>query len=266
MVWLSQKEALAGIDSVRTKLDKEKEDSDRAAFAVGKSYQDNDLQTKAEDVYKNVAINPAVGRDIRQEANAQLLTTLAAQWWDRDLAKAKDMVEGFVWCLALLIALVLTIAAISSVMGHRKAILIHDFKAPSDEIARGLALNLKYARASMRDPSLSPLGVMPAPLMANLFTFDDEVKPIEDLEIAGGKIPFSSIARLLGGPKIQVNGGFDGISPLGSAFAIIQKRGSKFESLHQKQIRVGVPREQRLDLLNFAYDVMVRASSAYVDD
>jgi hypothetical protein len=148
-------------------------------------------------------------------------------------------------------------------VNRRKSIHIHPFVAPTEEIANGLAFNLKYARAMMQNPALSPAAQMPAALVASLLMFSDEVDPIEDLEVAGSKIPLASLASLFGRPAIQVSGGFDGIAPLGYAYSLVQTRNGKSDSFHRQLVRVGVPSQQRRDLLDFAYDVVVRATAAY---
>lgn len=58
---------------------------------------------------------------------------------------------------------------------------------------------------------------------------------------------------------MRVTGGFDGVGPVGNA---PEGRANAFI---RRAIRIGVPNEQRVDLLDFAYDVIVEASSVYAD-
>jgi hypothetical protein len=143
--------------------------------------------------------------------------------------------------------------------------VIQPFAAPTDELAKGLDIHLRYARAMMQDPALSPAGQVPASLVENLLTFADETESIEDLEIAGSKVPFASLAKLFGRPRIQVTGGFDGVAPIGNAYSIVKGHDDGAYVFIQHTIRVGEPSEQRRDLLDFAYDVIVKASSVNVD-
>jgi hypothetical protein len=116
----------------------------------------------------------------------------------------------------------------------------------------------------MNNPAFSSAAQMPPFLIENL-KFSDEVEPIEDLEIAGSKIPFSSLQKLFGRPRVRVTGGFDGVGPVGNAYSIVQTEDSSADAFIRREIRIGEPTKQRLDLLDFAYDVLVRASSAYAD-
>jgi hypothetical protein len=209
---------------------------------------------------------------VRKSAADGLATALKAQEPDRRNASLKEwterirgLVEFLFWALVLLIGFFLASAIWNTISRMRKAILFHDFSTPSDETSRGLAILFKQARARMQNPSLSPVTVMPAVLIRNLPTFSDEVEPIEDLELGGAKIPFAAIAGVWGQPKIQISGGFDGLSPLGDIFAVIKRRGDNQPIYREQVVRTGVPSQQRSDLFDFAYDVIIRSSTAYDD-
>ena len=115
----------------------------------------------------------------------------------------------------------------------------------------------------MRRPALSPAAPVPAPLVAALVTFDDEAEPIEDVEIAGSKVPFSALAKIFGQPAIQIRGSFDAVEPMGLAFSAINSYNGRADDFVRHAIRMGVPAVQRSDLRDFAYDVVRKASSAY---
>jgi hypothetical protein len=267
---ISQKEALAGLEASRMKFNAEKLAGDAAPLEAGKIYQKNDLEAKAEEIYRAAAVSPAVGEITRQTAAGRLIDALEAQKWDRWFSKFKEWmerlkgaVEFLFWALALVLGLIFCVSIIQSIRRRRKMILFHEFKAPNEELSRSLAVTFKHARVRMQNPWLSPAGVMPTVLVRNMPTFDDEFEPIEDLELGGAKIPFAFIAKIWGEPAVQVNGGFDGVSPLGSVFAVIKKRDKRRETYRGQGVRMGVPNVQRRDLLDFAYDVIVRASKAY---
>jgi len=158
-------------------------------------------------------------------------------------------------------AVVLTGATLLSIAKRRRIILIRPFAAPTDEYSKSLNIHLKYAREMMRNPALAPAGNVP-PALVTTMLFDDESDPIEDVELAGSKIPFSALAKLFGRPGVQVGGSFDGVAPLGNAFCFIETRGSKADDSVQHAIRLGVSDQQRQDLRDFAYDVIRKAITA----
>jgi len=256
---ICQKEALAGLEKARRNVDA----TQTAVLETGRLYESEHLWPKAEDLYRAVAIDPSTRDETRSAVAARLSAALKAQKWERRKTEWKETVKTIAEAIAFLIALVLLIATAWAIWRRRRAIRIDQFSAPTDELANGLAINLKYARAMMQNPTLSPAGPMPAALVANLMSFSDEINPIEDLEIAGAKIPFSALSSLFGQPAVQVSGAFDGVAPFGYAYSIIRTRNGTADSFHQQLIRVGVPHQQRHDLLDFAYDVVVRATSAY---
>ena len=172
----------------------------------------------------------------------------------------KNWAGNLAWAAGLLAAVVLLFAALWEIWKRRQGTVIRDFVAPKDELAKGMALKLKYARATMRNPALSPVGAMPAPLVKNLFLFEDEVPAIEDLDLAGTTVPFAALTKLFGEPRVQVSGGYDGQAPKGLAYAEIRSRQYGLVALRRKEIRVGTPSETA-DTLDFAYDVVVRTSS-----
>jgi hypothetical protein len=259
----SRVEALACIEMARR-------NEDAAVLETGKHYESEHLWSRAEDLYRTAATDPSLAEETRKKAASRLSALLQAQTWDQEWTewkeKVKDPTEAIVGVVvevgAFLLALVILVATILSIAKSRRIILIHPFAAPTDELAKGLNIHLKYARTMMQNPALSPAGQMPAALVGNLLTFDDEIEPIEDLEIAGSKIPFASLAKLFGRPAIRVSGGFDGVAPFGYAYSVVKTHDGRADALLQHTIRVGVPSLQRRDLLDFAYDVMVSASSA----
>jgi hypothetical protein len=256
-----QKEALAGLEKARWNVDA----AQAAVLEAGGLYESEHMWSKAEDLYRVAAIDSSMRDETRSAIAVRLAAVLKAQRWEREFDSWKKGVETAFEAVVFAIGVILLFATIHSIWRRRRAIHIYPFAAPSEELANGVAVNLKYARAMMQNPALSPAGSMPAPLVANLMTFNDEVDPIEDLEIAGSKIPFSSLANLFGRPAIQVSGGFDGVAPLGYAYSIVKTHNASADSFHQQSIRVGAPNQQRRDLLDFAYDVLVRATSAYAN-
>jgi hypothetical protein len=256
----SQAEALAGLENARTKAD----EAQTSVLAVGKHYEDAEMWSKAEDLYRPAAADKSLSEEARKEIGERLPLVLEKQRWDRRWAEAKDWMDRLTILVGYALigfALVLAVATFRSIAGRRRIILIRPFAASTDENAKGLAIQLKYAREMMRHPALAPAGNVP-PALVTMMLFDDETEPIEDVELAGSKIPFSALAKLFGKPGVQVGGSFDGVAPLGNAFCFIETRHSKADDSVQHAIRVGVPDQQRQDLRDFAYDVIRKAITA----
>jgi len=256
-----QPQALAGIETAKNQ-------EEAIILQAGQIYESEDEWSKAEDLYKAAASNPGIGAATRKVAGERLRLVLQAQargksWPDfRD--SLTESVKDVAGVTVFFLSLVLLLFTVRSVWKSRQAILIHPFNAPTDELAKGLNIQLRYARATMNNPALSRAAQLPPFLIENL-NFADEVEPIEDLEIAGSKIPFSSLGRLFGRPRVRVTGGFDGVGPVANAYSIVQTHNSRADAFIRREIRTGVPNDQRLDLLDFAYDVIVKASTAYAD-
>ena len=229
---------------------------------TGQIYESEGQWSKAEDLYRAAAADQSTGNTTRKIILDRLRFVLAAQAPQKRWAEWEEKIKDGAGIAVFLLALVLLIATVLSIWKSRRIILIHPFAAPTDELAKGLNIQLRYARVTMNNPAFSPAAQMPPFLVENL-KFSDEVEPIEDLEIAGSKIPFASLGKLFGRPSVRVTGGFDGVGPIGNAYSIVQTHDASANAFIRREIRVGVPNEQRLDLLDFAYDVIVRASSAY---
>jgi hypothetical protein len=256
----NQAEALAGLENARRKAD----EAQTAVLAVGKHYEDAEMWSKAEDLYRPAAADKSLSEETRKEIGQRLSLVLEKQRWDRRWAEAKDWMDRLtilVGYALIAFALVLAVATFRSIAKRRRIILIRSFSAPTDEYAKGLAIHLKYAREMMRHPALAPAGNVP-PALVTMMLFDDETEPIEDVELAGSKIPFSALAKLFGKPGVQVGGSFDGVAPLGNAFCFIETRRSTADDSVQHAIRLGVPDQQRQDLRDFAYDVIRKAITA----
>jgi tetratricopeptide (TPR) repeat protein len=253
----SQAEALAGLENARRKAD----EAQTAVLAAGKYYEDADMWSKAEDLYRPAAADKSLTEEARKEIGQRLALVLEKQRGIRRWAEIKDWIERVVGFVVIFFAVVLTVATLLSIARRRRIILIRPFAAPTDEYAKGLTIHLKYAREMMRNPALAPAGNVP-PALVTTMLFDDESDPIEDVELAGSKIPFSALAKLFGRPGVQVGGSFDGVAPLGNAFCFIETRGSKADDSVQHAIRLGVPDQQRQDLRDFAYDVIRKAITA----
>jgi len=223
--------------------------------------------TKAEDVYRAAAADPSIGQKTRFIAGERLRNILEKEAQKRKPLEWRNAVtewiKGIAEALVFVLALVLLYSSFRSISKSRRTILIYPFAAPTDELKNGIDIHLRYARQLMQNPALSPAGQVPAALVENLLVFADEVEAIEDLEIAGSKIPFAALGRRFGEPRIQVRGGFDGVAPLARAYSVVRLRKRNTVIFIQRAIRIGVPAQQRVDLLDFAYDVIRRASSAY---
>jgi len=219
------------------------------------------MWSKAEDLYRPAAADKSLTEEARKEISQRLALVLEKQRGERRWAAIKDWIERVVGFVVILFAVTLTVATLLSIAKRRRIILIRPFVAPTDEYAKSLNIHLKYAREMMRNPALAPAGNVP-PALVTTMLFDDESDPIEDVELAGSKIPFSALAKLFGRPGVQVGGSFDGVAPLGNAFCFIETRGSKADDSVQHAIRLGVPDQQRQDLRDFAYDVIRKAITA----
>jgi hypothetical protein len=252
-----QKEALAGLEEARRNIVKDRSIADARVMETGDAYLRQDLDAKAEEVYRGAATNSALSSTTRAQAVNRLLESLAAQRFERSLANLKDGVVNLLWLLTFALGLLLLYLALRTIRRSRRSTVIRTFVAPKDEIARNLSTKMKYARAIMRNPALSPVGVMPAALLQDLFLFEDELATIEDLELAGAKIPFASLAKVFGEPKVEVTGGYDGASGSAMVFAEIKMRDAVTRDLCEARIAVGTPAEEA-DLLNFIYDVLRR--------
>jgi hypothetical protein len=250
-----QQEALTGLEQARRNADA----AQTAVLTTGRLYESEDLWPRAEDLYRVASTDVSMRDEIRSQATTRLANALRKQSGERTWAEWKEWIAKV---LEVAIPILLIAVATRAILKRRKAILIHPFTAPTDDLVKQLAFNLKYARARMQDPALSPAGAIPAVLVGNML-MDEEVEPIEDLEIAGTKVPLAALAKLLGKPAIQINGGFDGVAPLGYAYFVLESRSGRADGFHHDLIRVGVPNQQRQDLIDFAYDVVIKASSAY---
>jgi hypothetical protein len=202
-----RQQALFGIQAAR----RHEEDG---ILRTGQIYESEHEWSKAEDLYRAAAADLAMGDAARKIATDRLRSVLAAQVREKRWPRWRDSVAEWVkdgaGVAVFFLALVLLIFTIRSIRKSRRIILIHPFAAPTDELAKGLNIQLKYARVTMNNPALSSAALMPPFLIENL-KFSDEVEPIEDLEIAGSKIPFASLGRLFGRPSVRVTGGFDGV-------------------------------------------------------
>lgn len=234
---------------------------------TGRIYESEHQWTKAEEIYRVAAGDAAVEEVTRYIAGERLKSVLQEEEQEKKLPEWRDSiaewVKGAAETVAFVLGVVLLYSAFKSIKKSRRTILIYPFSAPNDELKNGINIHLRYARELMQNPALSPTAPVPPVLLENLLLFSDEVEAIEDLEIAGSKIPFAALGRRFGEPRIQVRGGFDGVAPVGSAYSVIKLRQGNNAVLIQHAIRVGVPSQQRVDLLDFAYDVIRKASSAY---
>jgi hypothetical protein len=252
----SQQEALACINTARAMVDS-------AVLQAGQLYESERQWSKAEDLYRTAIVDPSTGSKSRQVLAERLKAVLQAEHRENLWSKCNDLVKDVAETAVFFFALVLFVVTVRSIRKSRKLILVHPFTAPTDELAKGLNNYFRYARAMMQNPALSPAGQVPAVLVEDLLTFDDEIEPIEDLEIAGSKVPFSSLSKLFGQSRIRVTGGFDGVAPFGNAYSIVKTHDGSADVFVNHTIRVGVPSMQRRDLVDFAYDVLVKASSAH---
>ncbi len=267
----SRKEALAGLAEVRKRFNADKLAGEAAALTVAKSYADRDIQPEAEKLYQGSATNAAVSEGTRGAARAGLAKALDAQETDRLFAsikewteRVKSSMESLFWVIALLLGFFLACTALQAIARRRKLILLHEFKSSSDEASRALSVTLQHARARMQHPALAP-GRMPGFLLLTMPTFSDELEPIEDLELGGSKIPFAALAKEWGRPRVQISGGFDAGKPAGEIFAVIEAKRASEQIYLNQAVRTQVPAQQQRDLFDFAYDVIVKASGAYVD-
>ncbi len=256
-----QQQGVIGIKTARS-------NEEAILLNTGQIYESEHQWLKAEDLYRAAASDSSIGDATRNIAGQRLKSVLLAQTREMRWSRLRDSVAEWIKDVAAVtvffLSLVLLFFTAKSVWKRRRVILLHPFDAPTDELAKGLNIQLRYARLTMNNPAFSRAAQMPPFLIENL-KFSDEVEPIEDLEIAGSKIPFSSLEKLFGQPSVRVTGGFDGIEPVGNAYSLVQTHDSSADAFIRRQIRIGVPSEQRLDLLDFAYDVIVNASSAYAD-
>jgi hypothetical protein len=252
--------ALIGIDAARTH---EKDN----LLRLGNVYELQHQWSKAEDVYRTAANDLGLEESTRKAATDHLDLALKERLKEDRLGKSKDSVlewaKSIAEAVAILAALAILVFTIRSIWRNRRIIFVQRFDAPKEELANTLKILLKYARSTMNDPVFSGASDFPPFLVENM-TFHDEIEPIEDLEIAGSKIPFGSLNKLFGQPRVRVTGGFDGVQPLGIAYSVVQSRDGDGNSFIRRDIRTVEPSEQRVDLLDFAYDVVVKASTAYV--
>ena len=255
-----QAEALAGIQNAKS-------NEATNLLETGMIYESKSQWAKAEEVYRAVA-NDSSTEVIRQAGRDRLAAVVEAEVEEKKWSALRNSISEWIKAIAefvaVSLAMILGFFTILSIFKSRRRILIYPFSAPTDELAKGLGIQLRYARLTMNNPAFSRAVQIPPFLVENL-EFSDDVEPIEDLEIGGGKIPFASLGKLFGRSRVRVTGGFDGVGPTGNAYSIIETQDGEGDTFVRREIRIGVPNEQRLDLLDFAYDVMVKASAAYVD-
>lgn len=239
-----------------------------AQLEVGQVYEAKHQLRQAEELYKTLLLDATIGDATREVARGRLEAILSTQANKHKLPDLRhsvtEWIKDIAAALAFILSSVLLFAAIWSVWRRRRLVLIEIFTAPTEELTKTIGIQLRYARSVINEPALSPAAQMPPFLLENL-RFSDEVDDIEDVEIAGSKIPFAALGRIFGQPRVMVRGGFEGAEPIGLAHCVLETRHGLSDSFLWRAIRVGVPNEQRLDLLNFAYDVMVRAYLAHAD-
>jgi hypothetical protein len=234
---------------------------------LGNVYELEHQWSKAEEIYRAAGNDPSLEESTRVAAighlNLAVKERLREEEWAKSRNSAIEWAKALAEGVAIVIALLLVIFTTRSIWRNRRIILVQRFDAPREELANTLKILLKYARSTMNNPAFSGASQVPAFLVENMI-FHDEIEPIEDLEIAGSKIPFGSLNKLFGQPSVRVPGGFDGVQPVGTAYSVVQSRSGSDNAFIRRDIRTVEPSEQRVDLLDFAYDVVVKASTAYV--
>jgi len=252
---LTRNEALVGVRTSRVEIDK----AQNQILDAGSKYEEAHLWSKAEDIYRTIAVDPNANFALRSKALRQLESAVREQEGSRSFDERWERLKKVVEAVAAFIGLILLAAGVRSIYKRRSKIVLHNFSAPSDELAAVVAMHLKYARDTMHNPSLSGANQMPTTL--DIFQFEGESEEIEDIEVAGTTIPLASLSRLLAKPAVTVRGGFDGLDPLADIWAVLQTRKGVEDSI-LGTVRMTLALEKRTDLRTFAYTVLVRATTA----
>jgi hypothetical protein len=251
----ARNEALEGIKKSRVELDK-------AQFQIldaGGKYEDAHLWSKAEDIYRAIAVDPNASFTVRCTALTRLDSTLREQEGSRSFDERWERLKKAIEAVTAFLGFILLVAGARSIYGRRRKIVLQKFSAPNDELVAVVAMHLKYARDTMLNPSLS--GANQLPITLDIFQFEGESEEIGDIEVAGTTIPLAALSRLLAKPAVTVRGGFDGLDPVADVWAVLQTRTGGEESV-LGTVRMTQPLAKRTDLRTFAYNVLVRATTA----
>jgi hypothetical protein len=251
----ARNEALEGVKTSRIEIDK----AQSQILDAGSKYEEAHLWSKAEDIYRAIAVDPNASFALRCKALKRLESALREQEGSRSFDEGWERLKKVVEAVAAFIGLILLVAGVRLICKRRSKIVLHNFSAPNDELAAVVAMHLKYARDTMLNPSLAAANQMPTTL--DIFQFEDESEEIEDIEVAGTTIPLAALSRLLAKPAVTVRGGFDGLDPLADIWAVLQTRNGG-EDFILGTVRMTQALEKRTDLRTFAYTVLVRATTA----
>jgi hypothetical protein len=251
----ARNEALEGVRTSHVEIDK----AQSLILDAGSKYEKAHLWSKAEDIYRAIAVDPNAGISVRCKAVKRLEFVLREQEGSRGFDEGWERLKKVVEAAAAFIGVLLLVAGLRSISKGRRRIVLHNFSAPNEELAAIVAMHLKYARQTMLSPSLSIAYQMPTTL--NIFQFEDESEGIEDIEVAGTAIPLAALSKLFATPAVTVRGGFDGLDPLADIWAVLQTRKGGEDSI-LGTVRMTQPLEKRTDLRTFAYTVLVRATTA----
>jgi len=107
----SQAEGLAGLENARRKAD----EAQTAVLAAGKYYEDADMWSKAEDLYRPAAADKSLTEEARKEISQRLALVLEKQRGERRWAAIKDWIERVVGFVVILFAVTLTVATLLSI-------------------------------------------------------------------------------------------------------------------------------------------------------
>jgi hypothetical protein len=251
----ARNEALEGVKTSREEIDK----AQSQILDAGSKYEDAHLWSKAEDIYRAIAVDPNANFALRCKALKQLEFVLREQEGARSFDERWERLKKMVEAAAAFIGFILIAAGVRLIWRRRSKIILHNFSTPSDELAAVVAMHLKYGRDTMLNPRLASANQMPITL--DIFQFEDESEEIEDIEVAGTAIPLAALSRLLAKPAVTVRGGFDGLDPLADIWAVLKTRKGGEDSI-LGTVRMTQPLEKKTDLRTFAYTVLIRATTA----
>ncbi len=107
-------------------------------LAVGKQYEDAEMWSKAEDLYRPAAADKSLSDEARKKIGERLPLVFEKQLWDRRWAEAKDWMDRLtilVGYAVIAFALVLAVATFQSIAGGGGSSLLRPFAASTDENA-----------------------------------------------------------------------------------------------------------------------------------
>jgi len=259
----AQLASLDAITRVRQKLGEQKR---HAALATAKLLEDQERWEEAERSYLDLLKSDSGAEEMVAAALTRLRPRLDGKRWPEafdELALKTGRV-----LLVISIPLVFFIA-VRAIFKARRSIQFLPFRGSSESGVKQVTFWLDRVRAELRSPaspfrlSSSLTSGLPFIRMPDL---SEQFNEPAELEVGGVKVPLKQLIQIVGVPRVRVSGGWMVGSATGDAYAEVECRhGTEFEShsVVTRTIASSPGDAQDRGLRLFAYDVLIKAGSAY---